>query len=101
MPFVIAADSRFNPGETVFMVDRNKSKKAFWSPSSVYALVYDNLQAAAKKCATLRFNNPRVIPLDRASSISLKQYVERNIMDVHEAGMDANEAGWDGHKNAF
>jgi hypothetical protein len=67
MNYVIATDSR-KKDEVLFMVDRNKQRKSFWSNQLTDVFVTDKA-AADKIVAGLRFNNPRVLTLADAQRI--------------------------------
>lgn len=96
MKYVIATDSRFSD-EVLFMVDRKKQRASFWSNRTDDAFVFADKGAAQAKCRSLRFNNPRVMPLTDAWE--RMREIERD--EDYHAAMSAVEDGWDGHKNAF
>lgn len=101
--YVIACNSRTKT-EVLFMVDRRKQKKSFWSNGITDVFVYANHGAATTKASSLRHNNPRVLTLTEAQAIATKQ-AKLRIADenqrVHEVGLAAIEDGWDGHKLAW
>lgn len=94
--FVIATDSR-RCDELLFMVDRSKQRKSFWSNRLDDVFVFSDRDAAKAKCRTLRFNNPRVMTLKDAWKY--ERVVENARM--HEQAMSDSECGWDAHKSYF
>lgn len=105
--YVIVTDSR-RRSEILFMVDRRRQTKSFWSNRLDDAFVFGDLAAAGHQAEQLRHNNPRVLPLVDAKRIAAAQrhaagQCRRDADDalIHEIGLDAIEAGWDGHKDAF
>lgn len=72
MQYVIATDSRQRP-EVLFMVDRRKQKKSFWSCYTIDAMIYGNKKAAEDKAKSLRYNNPRVMTITEALVIDEQQ----------------------------
>lgn len=92
MEYVIAATSRIDPSKVMFMVDRTKCKKGFWSFSLDDAFLYKCKKAAQAKADSLKFNSPRVYCLQDAISIALAQQPD----DDHD-----EDQSWDAHKNTF
>lgn len=74
--FVIACDSQKN-NDVLFMVDRNKQTKSFWSYKLDDALIFRSLKVAQEKMSKLKYNNPRVINLDDAKSIELSNITDK------------------------
>ena len=72
--FVIATDSTAHHDTVLFLVDRRKNTKGFWSHRTENVLLFDAEGAAKAQAARFKFNNPRVMTLDKARSISLAQY---------------------------
>lgn len=70
MSFVIACDKRDDPSTTLFMVDRRRQRQSFWSDRLDDALVYRRRVDAQLKVARLRYNSPRVLPLEEAREIA-------------------------------
>lgn len=64
--FIIATDSTLNPGETLFLVDRNQDPDHFWSNRVDTGFRYRNSEAAEKRAKGLRHNNPRVLTEEQA-----------------------------------
>lgn len=91
--YVIVTDSR-KSDEVLFMVDRKKQRRSFWSNQTDDALVFASREAAERKAASLKWNNPRAIPLTTAQRWCHDQRLEA----LHNSAMDDDEAGWDGHK---
>jgi hypothetical protein len=89
--FVIACDG---DGETLFMVDRDRQTASFWSNRLTDAFVYKFEQAAIRKAASLRYNNPRAMPLHQAVVIAEVAEREREEDQI----MSTCEQGWDAHK---
>lgn len=68
--FVVIQNSRFgvvqnskrkkNIMPTMFLVDRRKTKCAWWSPSSFYAMVFEEESAAEYQAKKYKYNNARV-----------------------------------------
>ena len=88
-------------GDTLFMVDRKKQRKSFWSDRLDDVLVWKDEKAAQRHADTLKFNDPQVIPLEKAERIDLDRMKARldwqRIAEHSEACSDM-EMGWDGHK---
>jgi hypothetical protein len=89
--FVIACDG---DGETLFMVDRDRQTASFWSNRLTDAFVYKVEAAAIRKAASLRYNNPRAIPLHEAVVICDEQGRDREDDEI----MSTCEQGWEDHK---
>lgn len=75
--YVIASDSPLHPGTVIFMVDRRKQHKSFWSNSTEDVFTFADRDSAVRKARKLQFNNPRVLTLGQANRISAKQQQER------------------------
>lgn len=60
--FVIIQNSRRkkNIMPTMFLVDRHKTKRMWWSPSSFLAMVFDKESAAKYQAKRYKYNNARV-----------------------------------------
>lgn len=56
-------------------------------------MVFSSLEAAEKKCKTLRYNNPRVVTLSEAQNLVREQEVDQ----IHQQALSECEMGWDGH----
>ena len=101
--FVVATHSR-QGAETLFLVDRTKQRRSFWSNRTVDALVFPEKADAEAKARTLKFNNPRVIPWETAHRLAtavaktakLRAQERERWAILGEIG-----EGWDGHKDAF
>ena len=91
MEYVIAATSRIDPDKVMFMVDRGKCKKGFWSFSLDDAFLYKCKKAAQAKANSLKFNNPHILPLNEAITVALSQ----------QPFDDEADQSWDAHKNTF
>ena len=68
--YVITTKSRKDPGITLFLIDRTKTKKQWWSAELNNNTLYmRNKRAAVRICTKLKHNNPQVISLEEARSI--------------------------------
>ena len=65
MEYVIVTDSRKRK-EKLYMVDRRKQTKSFWSHGLVDAMKFSTQEEAHSVASKLKFNNPRVWPLHTA-----------------------------------
>lgn len=68
MRYVISTVSP-RTGKTLFMVDRNKEQKGFWSLYLDDVYQYHLRQAAEKKAKTFQHNNPKVLSMNEARKI--------------------------------
>lgn len=77
--FVIIQDSRRkkNIMPTMFLVDRHKTKRMWWSPSSFLAMVFNKESAAKYQAKKYKYNNARVKKITRAMCGSI-EYFEDN-----------------------
>lgn len=104
--YVVVCDKRDNSGSILFMVDRKKQTKSFWSDRLDDVFVYSLKGAAERKAASLSYNNPRVMTLRDAKVLAtlnpsvLRREARQDFL-FHEAAMADIEAGWDGHKACF
>lgn len=91
MEYIIATTSRKN-GETLFMVDRNRQKKSFWSNKLNDVFVFKSLEKAKEKILGLKYNNPRILTAKEAITQEEKnnKYYDYDSLDDRE--------GWDEHK---
>jgi len=91
--FVIVTDGR-KRHELLFMVDRRKQKKSFWSNRLTDVFIFQDKLAAMQKAIAFKFNNPRVISLIEARrSLTLKD-------DLYTyTDVDYEGYGWDAHKD--
>lgn len=95
MSYVIACDSRYEESEAIlFLVDRAKCKDAYWTDTMDNVLVFPTEKAAKRKLWPLKYNNPRIMPLDEAQQIAKEAQEER----WHEEAMDEAEMGTFGYK---
>ncbi|MBQ7280578.1 MAG: hypothetical protein IJR13_07655 [Bacteroidales bacterium] len=60
--WVITQNPRRNKGvvNILYLVDRNLTKRFWWSPDSFYAMIFENESAARKQAAKYRFNKVSV-----------------------------------------
>ena len=94
MPYVIATSGRYRE-ETLFMVDRKKQKKSFWSNRLDDVFIFLDRGAAERKAASLTFNSPEVLTYREAQQIDHEQDRDR----MEQEALDAMEGdGWDAHK---
>lgn len=70
--FVVIADGQ-SKQETVFLLDRKKQTRAWWSNRLDNVLVYREQRVARHKAASLQFNNPRVVTYAEALQIARDQ----------------------------
>jgi len=66
--YVIASDDPGHMGMTLFMVDRSKQRKSFWSNQLTDVLVYQDKDAAKEKAAALKYNSPIVLDWNEAKA---------------------------------
>jgi len=59
--FVIASDDPGHPGVTLFLVDRRKEKRSFWSFNLDNAFILLTKEVADFHVSMLKYNNPRVL----------------------------------------
>jgi hypothetical protein len=70
--YVIVANGQVAQ-ETVFLLDRQKQTRAWWSNRLDNVLVYREKRVADFKAASLKHNNPRVVTLAEAQRIAREQ----------------------------
>jgi len=92
MSYVITCDGVINPERLMFLVDRRKQKKGFWSNYLDDVLVFNSHDAAIRQLQTLKYNNPRIMSFKDAASYVLWYELEND---------DWVEMGWDAHKELF
>jgi hypothetical protein len=85
--YVIATQSRRRE-ETLFMVDRAKESRSFWSNHLTHVFVYASREAAQARAAGLIFNSPCVLSLEEARRIACEQ---ENGQMYDEAMMNSEE----------
>lgn len=66
--FVVATDDPGHPGVTLFMVDRRKEQRSFWSFNLTSAFILNTLEVAQFHVGRLKFNNPRVMTWAQAQA---------------------------------
>lgn len=64
--YVIVSNDPAHPGVVLFMVDRSKQTKSFWSNTLEDVFVYQDKSAAEEKASSLSHNNPRSVNWDEA-----------------------------------
>lgn len=64
--YVIAIDEK-DGIRTFFLVDRRKTKRFWWSPSLRLAMKFRKKSAAEYSMKKLRYNNPEVMTVERAT----------------------------------
>lgn len=98
MSYSIICDARkgHNLGiEILALVDRTKSKSAWWTSDGLEPVMeYRKLSAAQFCVKRLRKNNPRIVSAETARRLLSQQ---SNEIAHHEALAEC-ELGWDGHK---
>ena len=83
---------------TLALVDRSKSRDAWWtSDDPTLAINYSSEHAAAFVAKRLKMNRPRVVPFADAARLLDEQAAEI----IHHEAMSDAEQGWDGHKGYF
>ena len=103
MSYGIICNARAGHGiKKLALVDRTKSKIRWWiSDCAAIAIEYKSKAAAEFACSRLNRNNPKVVPFADVRRIMQEQDEIRREIDRqldHEAGCEAMEEGWDGHK---
>jgi hypothetical protein len=90
--------------EKLALVDRNKSKKYWWTSDNANIILnYIKKSAAEWACKRLKKNNAMVVDYKTACKIikdqanGIKEYDTERM--INQANAD-NEMGWDGHKNS-
>ena len=63
--YVIIQKPRFSTVKKLFLVDRKKSKRFWWSHDANYAMLFEKESAAKIQAAKLRFNNIKVIQIGK------------------------------------
>lgn len=60
--YVIVQNSRRNRNvmPTMYLVDRAKTKRMWWSPASIYAMVFESKSAAEYQAKRYKYNKARV-----------------------------------------
>lgn len=96
--YAVVTDSR-KRAEILFMVDRSKQRKSFWSNSVHDIFWYENKEAAQAKADSYQFNNARVMTQEEVMLYAVKSIYralhEANEEDTSYADEDQ---GWDAHK---
>ena len=67
MEYVIVTDSRKRK-EKLYMVDRSKQWRSFWSRSLIDVMKFSTLEAAQVVASKLKYNNPTVWSLHTAET---------------------------------
>lgn len=105
MSYVIVCDSRFDAWFKLFMVNRTKQRRSFWSDRLDEVMTWTSQREAQKVCNALKFNSPKVVTYSEAHSIFMKHnlpmILEKENDRIHEQAMADSELGWDGHKSFF
>jgi len=65
--YVIATDEK-GGDRTFFLVDRQKTKEFWWSPSLKLAMKFYKKSAAEYSIKKLRYNNPRIMTVEEAKN---------------------------------
>lgn len=76
MSYIIACNSR-NNNDVLFMVDRSKQHKSFWSYKLDDALKLKSLEIAKQKVAKLKYNSPRVITFEDAKELERLNIIDK------------------------
>lgn len=59
----------------LFLVDRNRTKRWWWSPDAFYAMVFDNESAARFQIRRYKYNKPKIMQITPA----MTEYYEWNM----------------------
>lgn len=76
----------------MFLVDRGRNKRKWWTYDLDEAIIFRKPEAALFQLRKLNHNNPSVISYKSAKLIELNQ---RDIVDV----IDDHDQSWDAHKD--
>lgn len=66
--FVVATDDPGHPGVVLFLVDRRKEKRSFWSFSLTSAFILATKEVADFHVSMLKYNKPRVLNWEQAQA---------------------------------
>ena len=105
MTYCITSNARKGSGlgvQKLFLVDRTKSKRLWWTSDNPQIIIkYKSLAAAEYALSRLNFNSPKIISEKQAVSEILAQarkIDKSSIENDRQSALDAMESGWDGHK---
>ena len=90
--YFVITDSRYNEDQTLFLVDRNKTKRKWWTTGLTQAIEFKKKDAADKAARKLIHNNARVVNKRTAVTLSgFNDRIESNrfIYDDHPFSSDA------------
>lgn len=74
------------------LIDRSKSKDKWWTSELKNALVFESKEQAQLQCEKYKYNNPRVVPFDKANNevkpivtvtLQMKKKRRKNIFEMN------------------
>ena len=68
MKYIILANSQIKKGEKVALVDRELHKDIWWTELIEKAKVFDTFEEAQKRLKPLKFNSPKIYPLEKGKT---------------------------------
>ncbi len=71
--FIICSESRTNPGQIIYLVDRTFIKNKWWTENINEAMQFNKLEAAKYTLNSLKYNNPRIMNTDT------KEFIDDNL----------------------
>lgn len=93
--YYVAADSQYNEGQTVFLVDRRRDRTKWWTPELSGAMGFYMEGAAESRCRSYRFNNVRVVTAEVAR---MQDSNNRELQEEQEERHLDYDPGWNAHK---
>ena len=87
MSYYVTTQGRDNV--TLFLVDRNKTKKHWWTMSLTNAMVFNNESAAEYSAKRLRYKNPCVVDFKEAKRLEGENDFTCAILEEHPFSSDA------------
>ena len=82
----------------LFMADRTKTKRYWWTYAMNLVMKFKSLVEADKVATKLKYNDATVITLDEAYKI--REKIESDYLERELENLDY-ENGWDAHKDTF
>lgn len=76
--FVVATDDLGHPGVVLFMVDRTRQKKSFWSNQLTDSFLLNTKEGAEILAGTLKYNRPHVLSGSEAKVAEYNNLVIHN-----------------------
>ena len=87
MSYYVTTQGRDNV--TLFLVDRNKTKKHWWTMSLINAMEFKNKSAAEYSAIRLRYKYPRVVNYKEAKLLENENDFTCAILEEHPFSSDA------------